>query len=236
VQSSSLVMKTRLAQRAIASLALIAYGLLACDPLSVQTSAPIGGASLATFEQMGTAGAELTSQAGQAGRPSNQAGVPLSQGGSPAQSALGDMGLSIDMSQAPPASTEPDSLFEACVGEMDDLLVRAWEPHCASYPMEGRVNQGPYSEELVIGACLKLSCEGVDLEGHNGLMVGRSCYDLDLLRQALSAAARDAIDEGGCVQPLYSVKVIPLDQRVFGDPCDEIICQIEPDGVFTRGE
>jgi hypothetical protein len=67
-------------------------------------------------------------------------------------------------------------------------------------------------------------------------MIGRSCYDLDLLRLTLSGAAEEANNAGGCVQPHYAMKLVPLDERVFGDPCDQISCQIEPDGLFVRGK
>lgn len=218
-----------------AALTSLCCALCSCETLTLESEAQQGGVSLATFEQ-------LQNPSG-GGSDEGQPQAQTSAGITPTQAPQGGGGGApgrppqslMDMAPPPP-SMEPDSLFDACVGEMEDHLVSAWSERCEAYPMSERVAQGPYGEMLVIGACLQLSCEGIDLEGHNGVMAGRSCYDLDLLRQALGAAAIDANEAGGCVQPRYSLKVVPLDERVFGEPCDQIICQIEPDGLFTRGK
>lgn len=214
------------------TLSLLSVSLLfGCDPAEIGELGPAGGVSLMTYDAR-EGGEEGTSAA----PPSQEMSEASSTGGQ----ALTSSGSSPpEPPPEPPLEPEPatpDEQFDACVHELDERLNERWEAACSTYPMNERIAQGPYNEEPVIGVCLQLSCSGIDLEGHNGLMIGRSCYDLDLLRQVLSAAAEDANEEGGCIQPQYSLNIVPLDQRMIGEPCDAIVCQIQPDGLFTRSE
>lgn len=223
----------------ILSLLCLCIGM-ACDTLTIETTSPMAGVALATFDTQQEIDQDQPSNAGME-IPSAPVGGMSTPNHPPASTPTGGVAIMSDMGLSEPSAGDSNAMvsehpFEMCVHEMDARLNASWTMFCSQYPMGERVAQGPYGEDNVVGVCLKLSCEGLIIEGHNGLMAARTCYDLDLLRQALSAAADDVNDEGDCVDPLYTLKVVPLNERVFGDPCDQISCQIEPGGLFVRGD
>ena len=79
-------------------------------------------------------------------------------------------------------------------------------------------------------ACIKLLCEGVQLEGHNGIPAARTCSELNDLTTVLNRALEQAIS-GGCAEPLFQIRVIDLDDFVGGEPCDQIACGIDDEGA-----
>ena len=85
-----------------------------------------------------------------------------------------------------------------------------------------------YHRKLMIAACLYLACDQRVIEGHNGVMISKSCSEIDNLYAVLERAEEQALN-GECMLPTYQTAWIPLDQFQGGESCDQIQCTLGPD-------
>jgi hypothetical protein len=97
------------------------------------------------------------------------------------------------------------------------------------YTLQDQQNtSSDYHRQFVVAACLYLACDQRVIEGHNGVMISKSCAELDDLHAVLERAEEQAIT-GECSVPEYQTAWIPLDQFQGGERCDQIQCSIGPD-------
>jgi len=95
----------------------------------------------------------------------------------------------------------------------------------------------------VAAGCIRVECAPVGAEarfidGHNGLMAARSCADLLDLERALTGAAAQANQQGGCADSAYSVRLITPEEfssgAFTGDAfCNELTCDVEGGSVIS---
>ncbi|MGB0647790.1 MAG: hypothetical protein ACPGQS_11475 [Bradymonadia bacterium] len=135
----------------------------------------------------------------------------------------------VDMDMLEPEEVE--FTLRRCVERMLNYLRGSWaEAGCDTYTMEQRSEPaGPYAMEPVTASCMKLECTGQPLEGHNGIIARRSCRDIDDIIATLTLAEQD-VDSGICGTPTFKLKVLTLDQWSGPEPCDALVCGLEPDG------
>jgi len=105
---------------------------------------------------------------------------------------------------------------------------------CGNYPEGERMNPSSgYNQVREIAACIHLTCEGRQLEGHNGIPAMRTCSQLNDLVIVLNRALSDAV-QGGCNEPNFRIRVIDEMDFMGGEPCDQITCGIDGDGTAIR--
>ena len=152
----------------------------------------------------------------------------------PSSQAL-DLGMSGDR-YIPPV--RPDSAtisntdrLNQCVERMTTFIRdTSTAVGCGQFDEEDRLNESsPYNLVRRSAACIKLSCEGILVEGHNGIPAARTCSELNDLTIILDRALEQAIVDG-CAQPLFQIRVIDLDDFVGGEPCDQISCGLDDAG------
>ena len=95
---------------------------------------------------------------------------------------------------------------------------------------ERQDRSSPYNLERRIAACIHLTCAGTQLEGHNGIPAARTCSELNDLVTVLNRAEEQAV-EGGCQSPEFSLRIIDLNAFAGGEPCDQLTCGIDGEGV-----
>ena len=146
-----------------------------------------------------------------------------------------DLGLMEDRYIPPlrPDAAMPTSIerLNQCVERMTAFIRdTAIAVGCNQFDENDRLNNSSgYNQGRRSAACIKLSCEGVLIEGHNGIPAARTCSELDDLTTILDRALEQAI-EGGCAAPLFQIRVIDLDAFAGGEPCDQISCGLDDSG------
>jgi len=101
---------------------------------------------------------------------------------------------------------------------------------CGQYDEADQMNvSSGYNQDRQTAACIQLTCQGVQIEGHNGIPAQRTCAEIDDLVTILGRALEQAVD-GGCVEPRFQVRVISLADFMGGEPCDQITCGIDEQG------
>lgn len=186
---------------------------------------------------------EYTFDMGVAGQPRTEAGLPpVMNGGAggnqvPVQDAnlppVSDAFVPPMMNprrDAGPTLSTPEAL-QMCVTEMSSVLHGSYfTAGCDEYSDEARGDfDSAYHMEPVVAACVKLTCEGVVVEGHNGIPATRSCGQIMDLRLVLENAAEEAI-AGNCNLPIYQMRVLTLQEFVGLEPCDGYTCGIDDEG------
>jgi hypothetical protein len=164
----------------------------------------------------------VSGDGGDAPRPRAEAGLP----------PVGDafvppMNMRVD---AGPVLSTPEAL-QMCVFEMSNVIHGSYfAAGCNDYTDEEKADfDSPYHREPVMAACIKLSCEMVVVEGHNGIPATRSCRELQDLRLILDNAATEAV-AGNCDLPIYQMRLLTLDEFVGLEPCDGYTCGIDEEG------
>jgi len=131
---------------------------------------------------------------------------------------------------AGPTLSTPQAL-QMCVAEMSIVLHSSYfTAGCDNYSDEDKADfDSAYHSEAVVAACIKLTCEGVVVEGHNGIPATRSCSQILDLRLVLENAAMEAIG-GNCNLPIYQMRLLTLQEFVGLEPCDGYTCGIDDEG------
>ena len=130
----------------------------------------------------------------------------------------------VDWSQANSAQS-----FGLCVSNMKLTLLDMKQQNCGMYTLQDQQNpSSDYHRKFVIAACLYLACEQRVIEGHNGVMISKSCAELDDLYAVLERAEEQALN-GECSAPTYQTAWLSLDQFQGGESCDQIQCSFGPD-------
>ena len=125
-------------------------------------------------------------------------------------------------------STDGQS-FGVCVSNMKQTLLEMKIQNCSMYSMQDQQNPSSgYHRNLVVAACLYLACDQRIIEGHNGVMISKSCSELDDLYSVLERAQEQA-QNGECLSPTYQTAWVSLDQFQGGENCDQIQCSLGPD-------
>ncbi len=129
---------------------------------------------------------------------------------------------------------EPLDIGE-CVGRLATVLGDTFGAEgCADYNEAELTDiDSPYYREPIVAACLELKCANVVVMGHNGIPAVRSCSDIADLQLVLNHAAEEATAGETCEDPVFRVRVIPLEAFVGGEPCDQYACEDTPDGMIT---
>ncbi len=124
----------------------------------------------------------------------------------------------------------PEAL-QMCVAEMSNVLHSSFfMAGCDDYSDEEKADfDSDYHAQPVVAACIKLTCEGVVLQGHNGIPATRSCSQILDLRLVLENAANDAV-AGACNLPIYQMRLLTLEEFVGLEPCDGYTCGIDDEG------
>ncbi|MBV72250.1 MAG: hypothetical protein CMH52_13070 [Myxococcales bacterium] len=146
-----------------------------------------------------------------------------------------DLGMAGDR-YIPPVRPDAGTLsntdrLNQCVERMTTFIRdTATSVGCGQFDEEDRLNgSSGYNQGRRSAACIKLSCQGTLVEGHNGIPAARTCSELNDLTTILDRALEQAID-GGCSEPLFQIRVIDLDDFVGGEPCDQISCGLDDAG------
>jgi hypothetical protein len=101
---------------------------------------------------------------------------------------------------------------------------------CGEYDEAEQMNvSSGYNQERKTAACIQLSCQGTQIEGHNGIPAQRTCAQLADLVTVLARALQQAVD-GGCVEPRFQLRVLSLDEFMGGEACDQLTCGIDEQG------
>ena len=160
--------------------------------------------------------------------------------GSPSPVLPRDMGLSDRDRYIPPLQPDVGVLtveqeLAQCVEQMTTFIENTSNREgCAEYPEGERMNPSSgYNQDRKTAACIHLTCEGRQLEGHNGIPAMRTCSQLNDLIIVLNRALMDAV-EGGCPEPNFRIRVIDEADFMGGEPCDQITCGIDGDGMAIR--
>jgi len=154
--------------------------------------------------------------------PRSEAGLP------PVSDAfVPPMNMRLD---AGPVLSSPEAL-EMCVAEMSNVIQGSYiAAGCNNYTDAEKADfDSLYHRDPVMAACIKLSCEMVVVEGHNGIPATRSCSQLQDLRLILGNAAGEAV-AGNCDLPIYQMRLLTLDEFVGLEPCDGYTCGIDEEG------
>ena len=119
--------------------------------------------------------------------------------------------------------------FGLCVANMKQTLLEIKQQNCSMYTEQERQNRSSdYHRKFVVSACLYLACDQRIIEGHNGVMISKSCAELDDLYAVLERAEVQALN-GECNVPTYQTAWLPLEQFQGGEACDQIQCSFGPD-------
>ena len=142
-----------------------------------------------------------------------------------APNSQSDLSLSSNQDQSLPLTGES---FALCVANMKRVIQGVRSQHCQFTVAEQQDLSSPYHRQIVVAACLYLSCDQRVIEGHNGVMIGKTCSDLEDLSAVLERAEVQA-KIGECNHPTYQTAWISLDQFQGGETCDQIQCTFGPD-------
>ena len=134
-----------------------------------------------------------------------------------------------------------DQLFDECIDRMKQVVNNRWETLCGHFTPAERGTPA-YQSAPVAAACIQVQCTPVGeearvIDGHNGFMAARSCRDLEDLERALTGAAAQANDQGGCADAKYSVRLISTEDFTAGlytgdAYCDQLTCDVEGNDVI----
>jgi len=143
-----------------------------------------------------------------------------------------DMGTQIDFAID---QLNSDEEFAVCAEHMQRLLSTPYRQFCTDYSESERNDPAStYAREFVAAACLYLACDTKPIEGHNAVMIGKSCKDLDDLQSALSQAVEQASTGEDCPYPTYQTRVLLWEDFMGGENCDQLQCSISLDGVVIE--
>ena len=128
-----------------------------------------------------------------------------------------------------------DEEFAVCAEHMQRLLSTPYRQFCANYSESERNDPASaYTREFIAAACLYLACDTKPIEGHNAVMIGKSCKDIDNLQLALSQAVDQATTGEDCPYPTYQTRVLLWEEFMGGESCDQLQCSISLDGVVIE--
>ena len=136
---------------------------------------------------------------------------------------------------------DPDTLA-GCVDQMIGLFEGVYESaECDQYDVDAEredpLMTSQYWRADVAASCMLFECQGCnELMGTSGFPAARSCSDLDEQIIILRDALRTAIDECACEAPVFQVRVMSLNDFVGGEPCDQMICRLTPEGTVMVSE
>lgn len=146
-----------------------------------------------------------------------------------------DLGMGADR-YIPPVRPDAGELtaeeaLGACVDRMTNFITTTSAGFGCDQFTEQQQSDRSSDYNLVqeVAACIRLTCQGNPIEGHNGIPAKRTCSELDDLISVLERAEVQAL-EGGCNEPEFQLRVISLDDFVGGEPCDQLTCGIDGEG------
>ena len=119
----------------------------------------------------------------------------------------------------------------ACVDRMTNFITTTSAGFgCEQFNEQEQADRSSdFNQVHQVAACIRLSCQGNLIEGHNGIPAKRTCSELNDLVSVLERAETQAL-EGGCAEPEFQLRVIALDEFVGGEPCDQLTCGIDGEG------
>jgi hypothetical protein len=128
-----------------------------------------------------------------------------------------------------------DEEFELCAAHMQGLLSTPYQQFCSDYSETERDDPASeYARDFVVAACLYLACDTKLVEGHNAVMIGKSCKDLEDLQLALTQAITQATTDEDCPYPTYQTRVLLWEDFMGGESCDQLQCSISLDGAVVE--
>ncbi|MCL4419570.1 hypothetical protein M1146_05740 [Patescibacteria group bacterium] len=134
------------------------------------------------------------------------------------------------------ALTEPENNINLCTNYMIEKLDEKLNQYCMSYTDEQKMTPGsPFYSERHVAACLLLSCEGRQIDGHNGLMIAKNCPDVGDLKENIKSFVSEA-KMGQCINPVLSMRVIDIASFMGGEPCNQLRCETSVDGTTIKEE
>ena len=146
--------------------------------------------------------------------------------------AMLDQGTIADFTITAMSSEEE---FQLCTQHMYELLEASYQQHCHQYSeIERQDPASDYATQFVVAACLALQCEQRVIEGHNGVMIAKSCKDLDDLKEVLVGAVDQALGEDMCMLPSYQTRILDHSNFMGGERCDQWQCSVSLDGVVVE--
>ncbi len=177
------------------------------------------------------------------GMNSQDRGLPLTDSGGPGVTPNFDSGGPIVRDASPGADRyvpplrpdagprTPEEALGLCVDRMTNFVsTTAAGLGCDQFDERARADRSSdYNQVRVVAACIRLNCQGNQIEGHNGIPAARTCSELEDLESVLERAEAQAV-EGGCPEPEFQLRVISLAEFVGGEPCDQLTCGIDGDG------
>jgi hypothetical protein len=134
------------------------------------------------------------------------------------------------------AVAPPENNIDICTNYMIEKLDEKLNQYCVDYSDEQKMTPGsPFYSERHVAACLLLSCEGRQIDGHNGLMIAKNCPDLGDLRGNIINFV-DQAKMGQCVNPVLSMRVINIADFMGGEACNQLRCETSFDGTTIKEE
>ncbi|MEE2786914.1 MAG: hypothetical protein VX589_06210 [Myxococcota bacterium] len=128
------------------------------------------------------------------------------------------------------AVSAPETLSECIEGMINRVKQVYAADDCEQYSDQDKENpSSTYFQTRGTAACIKVECNGLIVDEHNGIVARRTCRDLDDLVKVLDKGRDDAINSA-CMAPKLQIRFVPKAEFRGMEPCDQYVCGLDREG------